>query len=326
MTGPEARPGLHVAAAGERTYDLVSLGECMVELWSDAPLGTAERLRRSFGGDALNALVAAARLGSRTAFITRVGDDPFGSALVDAWRAEGIDTSFAPIVSGTNGVYFISLRKEGEREFSYRRAGSAASRIELGDTDLACIASARMLLLSGITQAVSVAGERATRQAADVARASNVLVAFDPNYRPRLWSEREDGESIAGVQAARHAFASILDRVDVLLPSLPSDSVLWDDAGGAVASLRDLETARAIPLVAAKAGAEGAFLIDRGRVRHVPVRDPIAPLDTTGAGDAWNGAFLHHITAGGSAEDAAAAAHAVARSTLLHRGAIAPDT
>lgn len=75
MSVEERNSRIGVAPPRDRVYDLVSLGECMVELWSDEPLGTVDRLHRSYGGDAPNALVTASRLGSRTASITRVGDD-----------------------------------------------------------------------------------------------------------------------------------------------------------------------------------------------------------------------------------------------------------
>ncbi|OOV12342.1 hypothetical protein BXU09_16115 [Deinococcus sp. LM3] len=72
-----------------RPLDLIALGECMVELRADGPLGDALQLTRACGGDTLNALVSAARLGSRCGFISRVGSDPFGHGLRRAWQAEG---------------------------------------------------------------------------------------------------------------------------------------------------------------------------------------------------------------------------------------------
>jgi 2-dehydro-3-deoxygluconokinase len=134
----------------------------MVEFWADEPLGSAERLHRAYGGDVLNALVTAARLGSRVGFMTKVGDDPFGPGLLEAWRAEGVDTAHAPLVEGENGVYFISLLADGEREFTYRRTGSAASTLAPDDLGASYLASSRTLLVSGITQAISLGAGAAT--------------------------------------------------------------------------------------------------------------------------------------------------------------------
>src|SRR3972149_3705804 len=109
--------------------DLVSLGECMVEFSGQGTLAESTRFAKSYGGDALNCLVAAARLGSRTGFITRVGADPFKDYLLGEWGREGIDLSQVKVIDGYNGIYFISLQQLGQREFFYYRQGSAASRL-----------------------------------------------------------------------------------------------------------------------------------------------------------------------------------------------------
>lgn len=176
-----------------RRFDLIGLGEGMVELWSSEPLGRAGELRRAYGGDVLNSLVMASRLGRRVGFVSRVGDDPFGESLLEAWRAEGVDLASCPLVPGVNGVYFISRLPGGEREFSYRRSGSAASRLETSDVDEEYLSQSRVLLLSGITQAISATAQAASFRAAQVARELGVVVAYDPNYRPALWAERAKG-------------------------------------------------------------------------------------------------------------------------------------
>ncbi|GGJ66360.1 sugar kinase [Deinococcus aquiradiocola] len=299
---------------GPRPLDLTGLGEGMVELRADQPLGEAPHLTRASGGDVLNALVSAARLGSRCAFITHVGDDPFGAALRRSWQDEGLDLTHAPLVQGENGVYFISLLPGGEREFTYRRAGSAASRIAPQDVHEDAVASSRAVLLSGITQAISTSAQAATLHAARLARRHGTLIALDPNYRPALWAER------GGLNAARAALHDLLPFTDLLLPSFPADTALLGqptpcaaDAARAFAAL--------VPHVALKAGANGAWLSDVGRVPAAPVPDV---LDTTGAGDAWNGAYLHAVLHGAHEADAARRAHAVAAHAIRHRGAIPP--
>ncbi|WP_191300749.1 sugar kinase [Deinococcus indicus] len=305
-----------------RSLDLIALGECMVELRADGPLGEAAHLTRACGGDTLNALVSAARLGSRCGFISRVGRDPFGHGLRRAWQVEEIDVTHAPLVDGENGVYFISLHADGEREFTYRRVGSAASGLSPADVDAAYLASAGTLLLSGITQAISQTAQAATRHAARVARQVGTCVAFDPNYRPRLWADRA-GER-AGLDAARAAFREVLPCVDLLLPSFPADTALLDhipiDAPDAARAFADLGVT-----VALKDGPHGAWLCDPGgEPLHVPAPPVADVLDTTGAGDAWNGAFLHALTRTQPPEQAARAGHASAAHVIRHRGALPP--
>jgi 2-dehydro-3-deoxygluconokinase len=309
--------GLNIAPRSARTFDLIAVGECMVELHADQPLGTANTLEKSYGGDVLNSLVTAARLGSRTAFITRVGDDPFGAGLLERWAREGVNTAQARLITGENGLYFISLLPGGEREFTYRRAGSAASELSSSDLNEEFIASSRAVLLSGITQAISESARAATLEAARMARANGVLVAFDPNFRPRLWAVR------GGKEAARNAFLELAPLVDVFLPSHPDDTTLFtDDPTHELEEVaRDLAARHALTVF--KNGAQGALVANALTHQHVPAA-AVRVLDTTGAGDAWNGAFLHALLNGSPPLEAAGLAHRVAAATLAHRGAIPP--
>jgi 2-dehydro-3-deoxygluconokinase len=306
----------------ERSLDLIGLGECMVELWSDDALSRAQTMHKAFGGDVLNALLTAARLGSKTGFVTRVGDDPFGLSLLQAWRTEGIDTTHASLIDGINGIYFVSVQANGEREFSYRRAGSAASTLTPSDLNPAYVTSARILLLSGITQALSVSAQAATLAAARIAKEAGTLIAYDANYRPRLWADRA-GSPEAGLASAQTALRELLSLVDVALPSLPDDLPMFGEHDSIESKARSLTTLGP-RMVAFKAGADGAWIFENDRLVQVAA-DPVFKLvDTTGAGDAWNGAFLHVLAQGGSTLEAARQANRIAARKLAYRGAIPP--
>lgn len=291
------------ARTGEApAFDLIGIGECMVEFYATEPLAQATQFHKSYGGDVLNALVAAARAGSRTAFVSRVGDDPFGPGLLAAWHDEGIDTRHAPLVPGENGVYFIAVDAAGERSFTYRRANSAATGLT-ADVDAAFIASSRCLLLSGITQAISPGARAATLAAARIARAHGVTVAYDPNYRPRLWPD---------AATAQAACAELLPYVDILLPSLPADAEVLPGPAHTLA-----------PHVAVKLGEQGCHVWQDGE-RTVVAAVPAQVVDTTGAGDCWNGTYLALLSQGAGATQAAVRANAAAAAKLAHRGAIPP--
>ena len=299
-----------------RPLDLIGVGECMVEFWADAPLGEAREFHRSYGGDVMNSLVAASRLGSRAGFISKVGDDPFGASLQGAWQAEGIDLRYCPLVEGTNGVYFIAQLEGGERDFTYYRLGSPASTLEPADVDESYVASSRLLLLSGITQAISKSAEAATLHAAEVARESGVVVAFDPNYRAKLWQARGVLEGVESGQAlAQEVTRTLLPFVDILLLSAPADLEALEDSVG--------ELAERLPLICVKRGEQGCTVYEEGsRIDLPPVNSDV--VDTTGAGDAWNGAFLHGLLRGDVAE-AGELANRVAARSVAYRGAVPPD-
>ncbi len=292
--------------------DLIGLGEAMVEIYAEQPLGRATQLQKSFGGDVLNALVMAQRLGTSTGFYTRVGNDPFGSGLLEFCQNEGLDTSQAKLVSGENGVYFISLQANGEREFTYRRKGSAASQYSLADLDPNSFRGSKMLLISGISQAISASSQAAVFRAAQIAKEHGLEVAFDPNYRLTLW------ESRGGVASAQSAYQELEPLIDVLLPSYPADlAVLGLEPNRPEKALDQLQA----KIVALKCGEDGAWLSTQNIQQHIPAIKAVV-RDTTGAGDAWNGAFLHGVLQSQTLLESAREANRIAAIKLGHRGAI----
>ncbi|HEY64498.1 MAG TPA: sugar kinase [Caldilineae bacterium] len=294
--------------------DIVSIGECMIEFFAEEPIAEAECFTKAFAGDALNIIAAAQRMGSKTGFITRVGDDPFAPYLLKGWRDLGIDTSHCKVVPGFNGIYFISLLPGGEREFTYYRKGSAPSTMEPSDLDEAYIASARILLTTGITQAISPSARATALRAAQIARAHGVKVAYDPNLRLKLWSLEE----------ARQALDEILPYVNIAMPGGPEESQL----------LLGVEEPRqvieyfwraGVDLVALKWGMVGSWIGEResGSIELVPPLQGVKARDTTGAGDAFNGAFLHGLCAGMSPVEAARLGMIAAALKVRGRGAVA---
>ena len=143
-----------------KTIEVVALGEAMLEFNQTAAGQGA--YQQGYGGDTSNAVIAAARAGVRAAYLTRLGDDTFGDALMALWQREGVDTQAVERdETAPTGIYFVThSQKHGSlgHEFSYRRAGSAASAMTpawLSRGADAVIASAKILHLSGISLAIS---------------------------------------------------------------------------------------------------------------------------------------------------------------------------
>ena len=292
--------------------DIVSLGECMVELFSEDPIARAGSFHKAYGGDTLNTLVAAARLGASTGYVTRVGDDPFAPFLLESWRAEGIDVSHARLVEGFNGLYFISLLPGGEREFTYYRRGSAASTMTPADLDPAYIGGARVLHVSGISQAISPSCRDTVLAAVRLAREQGALVSYDPNLRRKLWFSLAE---------ARAAMQEVLPFADIVLPSAPEEMTELLEVSSAEEGVERLWAA-GVGIVATKLGDNGCLLGYDGRLVAIPPLVPEAVVDATGAGDAFDGAFLHGLVDGLSPEEAARLAVVCAALSLRKRGAI----
>jgi 2-dehydro-3-deoxygluconokinase len=292
--------------------DLLSLGECMVELYSEQPIEEADTFTRSLAGDSLNILVAAQRLGTSTGYITRLGDDPFAAYLLGAWRSEGIDTSRVRVVAGFNAVHFVALMPDGDREFVYYRKGSAPSTLSPEDLDSEYIGAAKLQHLSGIAQAISSSARDTVLSAARIARQRGVAVSYDPNYRHQLWSHEE----------AREAMEEVLPYVDFLLPSAPADAralLDTDDPHAVVEHYRG----KGVPVVAVTHGEKGVVVGAADGVFEVPAFRPEGAIDTTATGDAFNGGFLHGVLSGMTVEDAARLGVVTAGLKLRGRGALA---
>jgi 2-dehydro-3-deoxygluconokinase len=292
--------------------DIVSLGESMVELFADESMATTPVFAKAFGGDTLNMACGAARIGATTGFVTRVGRDPFAEYLLGSWQAAGVDTSRAPLVEGFNGVYFISTFGDGQREFTYYRAGSAPSQITPDDLDPGYIGACRFLFVSGISQAISPSARRTVRAAVEMARAGGARVAFDPNLRVRLWSLAE----------ARTALAEVMPFLDVVLPSAPEESEALLGLTDPAAIIEHF-WGQGVPIVAVKTGAEGCVVGSDGTMTAVPAYrvDPV--VDTTGAGDAFDAAFLTGLARGRDAVTAARMGTVLAGLKCRGRGATA---
>nr|MDQ6917120.1 PfkB family carbohydrate kinase [Pseudomonadota bacterium] len=137
----------------EARYDLVALGEPLLE-FNQTRAGEARYLQ-GFGGDTSNCVIAASRLGASVAYVTRLGDDAFGRKFLSLWEREKVDTcGVGTDPDAPTGIYFVTHGDAGH-EFSYLRAGSAASRMRPDDLPMKVIGDAKVLHVSGISQAIS---------------------------------------------------------------------------------------------------------------------------------------------------------------------------
>jgi len=292
---------------------IVALGEPMVE-FNQARADAPESYLRGFGGDTSNTAIAAARLaedGARVGYVTRVGDDAFGRMLVELWQREGVDTRGVSVdPAAPTGVYFVTHGPRGH-EFSYLRAGSAASRMTPDALPRDVIAGASILHVSGISQAISASACDAVFAAIETAEASGARISYDPNLRPKLWP----------LARSRAVIMATIAQCDWFLPSLDEARTLsgYDDA----AAIIDWCHALGAPVVALKCGERGVVVSD-GRRSETITGFRVTCVDATGAGDCFDGAFAARSHAGDSPFDAARYANAAAAIATTGFGAVAP--
>ena len=293
-----------------RALDIVCLGEPLVEfVRADHPeIGT--HYLPGFGGDSSNAAIAAARQGARVGYLTALGRDAFGDQLMALWAGEGIDTAHIRRKEAPTGIYFVDPDPAGRR-FTYYRAGSAASLYGPGDLPAGYVESARVLHLSGITQAVGPQMRAASVAAMRAARAAGTLVSYDTNLRLALWP----------LDLARETIGAALAMADMAFPSEDEAVELWslDDADAVL----DHVLALGPRIVALKRGARGAVIATPERRERIPPA-PCEPVDSTGAGDAFAGGFLAEYLSTGDPFAAGRHAARVAAAVVAGYGAVAP--
>lgn len=291
---------------------LLSIGECMVEMAATAD-GT---YRRGFAGDTFNTTWYARRhLGQEwdVAYFTCVGDDAISGLMLDFMAEQGISTDLIRRLPNRRpGLYVISL-DHGERSFSYWRDSSAAR--SLADDEHAlrrAVASADAIYFSGITLAILPPDHRALLLTilAD-AKERGAMVVFDSNIRLRLWPESSQ---------LRDAIVSAAGVSTIALPTVPDETELFGERTADDVAAR--YQAHGVAEVAVKAGKDAALVIAPGIAHRVSPATTVAPVDTTGAGDSFNGAYMASRLNGDGPIAAAMAAHAVAGRVIQNYGAL----
>ena len=312
----------------KKTIDVAALGEAMVE-FNQATAGQPTYLQ-GFGGDTSNAVIAAARAGVQTAYLTRLGADTFGDALMALWQREGVDTlGIERDETAPTGIYFVTHgpasspdRQSGQsgHEFSYRRAGSAASAMTPAwltqsphgsQSPTSLIASAKILHLSGISLAISPQACDTAFAAMQLARQAKTLVSFDSNLRLKLWP----------LERARACVRQAVSLCDIFLPSLEDMTSLTGLAEPE--AILDWGHQQGAKTVVLKLGSDGALVSDgTRRMRLVGHRVPL--VDATGAGDCFCGNLLARIALGDVVFEAAHYANAAAALAVQGYSAVGP--
>jgi 2-dehydro-3-deoxygluconokinase len=299
------------------TMRVVCVGECMVEfLRRDDGLW-----QQGFAGDTLNVAWAVRALLPASAgvdYLTRLGSDGLSDRLMEFLAQAGIGRgAITHDPARTLGLYTIETDSQGERQFSYWRSASAARLLADDPATLASgFEAADLIYLSGITLAILSPDRRAALLDALGARGAGrrARVAFDPNIRPRLW------ESIAATRAAITAAAGV---ADILLPTHDDEAAAFGDSDAVATRAR--YAALGVEEVVVKDGTRPTLVAAQGQDSAFALHQAVRPVDTTGAGDSFNGAYLAARLQGKAIAEAVAQAQAVSRAVVGQRGALIPS-
>ena len=260
---------------------VVTLGETMGLLRATS-IGSLEHVSDfalHVGGAESNVAIGVARLGLPAIWMGRVGDDGLGRRVTRELRAESVSVAAVVDDSARTGLMLKESPTSATTQVSYYRAASAGSRLSIDDLNFAAIESAGVLHVTGITLALSDSAEQAVFAAIGAAAAAGVPVSFDVNHRTSLWGDRDP----------RPMYRRVAERSTIVFAG-PEEAELLVGAGSPeelAARIADLGPAQAI----VKLGEHGCVASIDGDSVSAPA-EPITPLDTVGAGDAFVAGYL----------------------------------
>ena len=302
--------GASEPADAASAFDVVSLGEPMVE-FNQTGQREGRVYLQGFGGDSSNFAIAAARQGARVAYVSALGDDPYGRMLRELWDREGVDhRGVSTDAQAFTAIYFVTHDARGH-QFHFFRSGSAASRLRPQDLPRALIEGARVLHLSGISLAISAQACDTGYAAIEMAREAGAKVCFDTNLRLKLWP----------VARARAVMTDVMRLAHLVLPSY--DDVVAITGIAEPDAIVDHCLRLGSEVVALKLGDQGAIVASAAE-RHRIAPHPCRPVDATGAGDVFGGAFVARWVAGDSLAEAARYAAVAAALSTEGYGAVEP--
>lgn len=268
--------------------DIVCLGEMLVDMFP-AEIGRSlvdvSAFRPKPGGAPANVAVAAVRLGARSAFIGKVGDDAFGHHLADVLRQEGVEVcGMRYDREARTGMAFIAMPDVNSYEILFYRNPGADMRLQADELDRELLREIRAFHFGSLSL-IQEPSRSATLEAAKIARESGALVSFDVNYRSDLWSREE----------ARDRVMATIPHVDLLKVNEIEVDLLTGSTDPAVASQELLALGPDICVVTL--GPEGSsFRVAEGG-EHIPAF-AVETVDATGCGDAFIAGLLCQLVVG----------------------------
>lgn len=297
---------------------IACVGEAMIELSVD-PSGRNAAV--GYAGDTLNTAIYLRRNVSSdhdVYFTSVLGQDQFSDWMLNYIDNEDVNCStIGRHEALLPGIYSISKNEEGDRTFTYWRENSAARtlfRTTSGAIDFEIIAQMDVVYFSAITLAILPQDvvQALFKWLADY-RDKGGKVAFDSNYRPRLWHSRE--QALKTVEQAWRL-------TDIAVPSIDDELELFQDQDERALITRF--QSYNIQDVVIKRGERGPIALINGVLKEFDIDFPSASkiIDTTAAGDSFNGGFFASFLAGGSIESSMLCGHNMAMKVIAHQGAI----
>ncbi len=269
-----------------KNIDVTALGELLIDFTENGITGNGNPLfEANPGGAPCNVLAMLSKLGKKTAFIGKVGNDIFGRQLTETVNDVGIGTEGLVTDSGVSTTLaFVHTLDGGEREFSFVRNPGADMMLTKSEVNTDLIADSK-IFLCGTLSSTHDGVREATRFAIDKAIESGAMVAFDPNLREPLWKSLDD---------ARREIEYGLSKCNILKISDNEVEFILGHSDYDRAAKELMTKYSQITLVFITLGKDGSLAYTKNSHAKAPVYD-VKPVEKTGAGDTFFGCALNYI-------------------------------
>ena len=270
----------------DKQYDVVALGELLIDFTENGLSGQGNPLLVSYpGGAPCNVMAMLNKLGMKTAFIGKVGNDQFGKMLKEVVEESGTDVSALAMDDQVHTTLaFVHTFPDGDREFSFYRNPGADMMLTKEEVDPELIKKARIFHF-GTLSSTHAGVREATRYAIDVAKENGLLVSFDPNLREPLWDSLDQ---------AKEEILYGMSKCDILKISDNEMEFMTGttDYNKGVEMLREQFD---IPLICVTLGKEGSRAFYKDMIVEAAPFVREDTIETTGAGDTFEACTLNYI-------------------------------
>lgn len=267
--------------------DVVTIGDAMITFNPSAtgPMRFVPTFERKIGGAELNVAIGCSRLGLKTGWISRLGNDEFGRHIFNTVRGEGIDVSQLKLVDGyPTSLNFKEIMGDGSVRTFYYRTNSPTTALTIETLSEEYIKNSKVLHITGIFPAVDKEKNiDLIKYAISLAKKHGVLVSFDPNIRLKLWTEEE----------ARTVLREFLPYVDIFLTGEEEAELLLGTSDPR--EVIELGKAFGISHIAIKQGEKGSVGYQNGEYIEAPAFKAKKVVDTVGAGDGFDSGFIYGL-------------------------------
>jgi len=276
----------------DKTLDVITIGECLLELSTNVYFENTDSFNLSFGGDIITFSAAAKRLGANVGVLSAIGNDYFKDVLLQKFNFFGFDISNIKISDEKNGLYLCG--RNSKKEFVTYRRKTAGSSLSLDDFNEDYIKSTKAVYATGITQSLSIQANELVKKIFQTAKENDILTVYDPNYSSSLMTLYDTKEYLE----------DIIDYVDILFITLkPNVEPLYGLT--TVEKIIEYFSNIGVKTIVVKSHIDNRYYVyNNGTVDFCTFYNITQPICTIGFGDVFNGGFLACLLKGYSCLEA----------------------